>query len=173
MTSAAPAGPPHAAGFTFSVNAVAGAARTGVFTTPHGAVPTPAFMAVGTLATVKTLDPVDLRAVGASMILANTYHLHLRPGEDVVRSLGGLHRFMQWDGPILTDSGGFQVFSLETMRRVNEDGVEFRSHVDGSRRFFTPERVMDIQRDLGADVVMQLDHVIPGQSDLAQARDAS
>ncbi len=173
MTSAPPAGPPHAAGFTFSVNAVAGAARTGVFTTPHGAVPTPAFMAVGTLATVKTLDPVDLRAVGASMILANTYHLHLRPGEDVVRSLGGLHRFMQWDGPILTDSGGFQVFSLETMRRVNDDGVEFRSHVDGSRRFFTPERVMEIQRDLGADVVMQLDHVIPGQSDLAQARDAS
>ena len=173
MTSAPPAGPPDAAGFTFSVNAVAGAARTGVFTTPHGAVPTPAFMAVGTLATVKTLDPAELRAVGASMILANTYHLHLRPGEDVVRSLGGLHRFMQWDGPILTDSGGFQVFSLETMRRVNDDGVEFRSHVDGSRRFFTPERVMEIQRDLGADVVMQLDHVIPGQSDLAQARDAS
>src|SRR6185437_1358805 len=160
-------------GFAFAVHATAGAARAGTFTTPHGAVPTPAFMAVGTLATVKTLDPVELRAVGASMILANTYHLHLRPGEDVVRSLGGLHRFMQWDGPILTDSGGFQVFSLETMRRVNEDGVEFRSHVDGSRRFFTPERVMEIQRDLGADVVMQLDHVIPGQAELADARDAS
>ncbi|HEX6808162.1 MAG TPA: tRNA guanosine(34) transglycosylase Tgt [Gemmatimonadaceae bacterium] len=173
MSAASSAGPPDVVGFSFSVHAVAGAARAGVFTTPHGAVPTPAFMAVGTLATVKTLDPVDLRAVGASMILANTYHLHLRPGEDVVRSLGGLHRFMHWDGPILTDSGGFQVFSLETMRRVNEDGVEFRSHVDGSRRFFTPERVMEIQRDLGADVVMQLDHVIPGQSDLADARDAS
>ena len=173
MSAASSAGPPDVARFSFSVHAVAGAARTGVFTTPHGSVPTPAFMAVGTLATVKTLDPVDLRAVGASMILANTYHLHLRPGEDVVRSLGGLHGFMQWDGPILTDSGGFQVFSLETMCRVSEDGVEFRSHVDGSRRFFTPERVMEIQRDLGADVVMQLDHVIPGQSDLAQARDAS
>ena len=173
MSAASSAGPPDVAGFSFSVHAVAGAARTGVFTTPHGAVPTPAFMAVGTLATVKTLDPVDLHAVGASMILANTYHLHLRPGEDVVRSLGGLHRFMQWDGPILTDSGGFQVFSLETMRRVTEDGVEFRSHVDGSRRFFTPERVMEIQRDLGADVVMQLDHVIPGQSELSHARDAS
>jgi len=177
MSAESPAGstsgPPDVTGFSFSVHAVAGAARAGVFTTPHGPVPTPAFMAVGTLATVKTLDPVDLRAVGASMILANTYHLHLRPGEDVVRSLGGLHRFMQWDGPILTDSGGFQVFSLETMRRVSEDGVEFRSHVDGSRRFFTPERVIEIQRDLGADVVMQLDHVIPGQSDLAQARDAS
>src|SRR6185312_3671411 len=155
MAAAPPApvssGPPDAPDFAFSVHAAAGAARSGVFTTPHGAVPTPAFMAVGTLATVKTLDPA----------------------EDVVRSLGGLHRFMQWDGPILTDSGGFQVFSLETMRRVSEEGVEFRSHVDGSRRFFTPERVMDIQRDLGADVVMQLDHVIPGQAELADARDAS
>ncbi len=160
-------------GFGFSIHATAGAARAGVFRTPHGGVPTPAFMAVGTLATVKTLDPVELHAIGATMILANTYHLHLRPGEDVVRALGGLHRFMQWDGPLLTDSGGFQVFSLETMRRVTEDGVEFRSHVDGSLRFFTPERVIQIQRDLGADVIMQLDPVIPGQSDLATARDAS
>jgi queuine tRNA-ribosyltransferase len=160
-------------GFEFSVHATAGAARAGTFTTPHGDVPTPAFMAVGTLATVKTLDPAELRAVGAAMILANTYHLHLRPGEDVVRALGGLHRFMQWDGPILTDSGGFQVFSLEGMRRVTEDGVEFRSHIDGSTRFFTPERVIEIQRDLGADVVMQLDHVIPGQAELSDARDAS
>jgi queuine tRNA-ribosyltransferase len=123
MAAAPPApvssGPPDAPDFAFSVHAAAGAARSGVFTTPHGAVPTPAFMAVGTLATVKTLDPAELRTAGASMILANTYHLHLRPGEDVVRSLGGLHRFMQWDGPILTDSGGFQVFSLETMRRAS------------------------------------------------------
>ncbi|MGH7649196.1 MAG: tRNA guanosine(34) transglycosylase Tgt [Gemmatimonadaceae bacterium] len=163
----------HVPGFAFSVHATAGAARTGTFRTPHGDVPTPAFMAVGTLATVKTLDPAELRAIGAPMILANTYHLHLRPGEDVVRALGGLHRFMQWDGPILTDSGGFQVFSLEGMRRVTEDGVEFRSHIDGSTRFFTPERVIEIQRDLGADVVMQLDHVIPGQAVLADARDAS
>jgi queuine tRNA-ribosyltransferase len=107
------------------------------------------------------------------MILANAYHLHLRPGDDVVRALGGLHRFMAWDGPILTDSGGFQVFSLETLRTVSEEGVEFRSHIDGSRRYFTPERVIQIERNLGADVVMQFDHVIPGQSEHAAARDAS
>ena len=104
----------------------------GVFATPHGVVDTPAFMAVGTLATVKSLDPDDLRALGAQMILANAYHLHLRPGDELVRDLGGLHRFMGWDGPILTDSGGFQVFSLEGLRTVSEDGVEFRSHIDGS-----------------------------------------
>jgi queuine tRNA-ribosyltransferase len=160
-------------GFSFAVHASAGAARAGVFTTPHGPVETPAFMAVGTLATVKTLDPRDLREVGAQMILANTYHLHLRPGEEVVRALGGLHRFMAWDGPILTDSGGFQVFSLESLRRVSEEGVEFRSHVDGSRRVFTPEGVIAIERAVGADVIMQFDHVIPGQSELAAARDAS
>ncbi len=130
-------------------------------------------MAVGTLATVKSLDPDELRAAGAQMILANAYHLHLRPGDDVVREMGGLHRFMRWDGPILTDSGGFQVFSLATLRTVDEDGVEFRSHLDGSARRFTPELVMRIERNLGADVVMQFDHVIPGQSDAATARDAS
>lgn len=130
-------------------------------------------MPVGTQATVKALDPVDLKQSGAQMLLANAYHLHLRHGDDVVASLGGLHRFMAWDGPILTDSGGFQVFSLETMRTVSEDGVEFRSHIDGSRRFFTPESVIQIERNLGADVVMQLDHVIPGQADEARARDAS
>ncbi|MBX6332894.1 MAG: tRNA guanosine(34) transglycosylase Tgt [Gemmatimonadaceae bacterium] len=160
-------------GFSFTVHASAGAARAGVFTTPHGPVETPAFMAVGTLATVKTLDPRDLREVGAQMILANTYHLHLRPGEEVVRALGGLHRFMAWDGPILTDSGGFQVFSLESLRRVSEEGVEFRSHIDGSRRVFTPEGVIAIERALGADVIMQFDHVIPGRSELAAAREAS
>ena len=162
-----------AADFTYGVDANDGSARRGVFTTPHGGVETPAFMAVGTLATVKTLDPVDLRDAGARMILANAYHLHLRPGDDVVREMGGLHRFMGWDGPILTDSGGFQVFSLATLRTVDEDGVEFRSHLDGSSRRFTPELVMQIERNLGADVVMQFDHVIPGQSDAATARDAS
>jgi queuine tRNA-ribosyltransferase len=160
-------------GFQFTVDATAGAARAGVFTTPHGAVRTPAFMAVGTLATVKALDPRDLREAGAEMILSNTYHLHLRPGDEIVREMGGLHRFMGWNGPILTDSGGFQVFSLETLRRVTEDGVEFRSHIDGSRRFFTPESVIAIQRALGADVIMQFDHVIPGQAEYAPARDAS
>lgn len=130
-------------------------------------------MPVGTQATVKALDPDDLRQSGAQMLLANAYHLHLRPGDEIIASLGGLHRFMAWDGPILTDSGGFQVFSLETLRTVNEDGVEFRSHIDGSKRFFTPESVIQIERNLGADVVMQFDHVIPGQADEARARDAS
>src|SRR2546430_14754570 len=151
--------------FTFQIESTAGAARAGVFSTPHGPVETPAFMPVGTLATVKALDPDDLVQMGASMILGNAYHLHLRPGDDVVRELGGLHRFMGWDRPILTDSGGFQVFSLAQLRVVNEEGVEFQSHIDGSRRFFTPEIVMRIERNLGADVIMQFDHVIPGQSD--------
>jgi queuine tRNA-ribosyltransferase len=159
--------------FSFEIDGSSGSARAGVFDTPHGPVQTPAFMPVGTLATVKTLDPDDLIQMGASMILANAYHLHLRPGDDVVREMGGLHRFMRWDGPILSDSGGFQVFSLAQLRTVNEDGVEFQSHLDGSKRFFTPELVMQIQRNLGADVIMQFDHVIPGQSDEASARDAS
>jgi len=159
--------------FLFGIEATDGRARAGVFETPHGKVETPAFMPVGTLATVKSLDPVDLTNMGASMILANAYHLHLRPGDDLVREMGGLHQFMQWPGPILTDSGGFQVFSLEGLRKVSEEGVEFQSHIDGSRRFFTPEFVMQIERNLGADVIMQFDHVIPGQSDEASARDAS
>jgi queuine tRNA-ribosyltransferase len=148
-------------------------ARAGVFSTPHGSVETPAFMPVGTLATVKTLDPEDLVQMGASMILGNAYHLHLRPGDEVVREMGGLHKFMRWDRPILTDSGGFQVFSLAQLRTISEEGVEFQSHVDGSLRFFTPESVMGIERNLGADVIMQFDHVIPGQSDESEARDAS
>lgn len=159
--------------FAFDVGTQSGTARTGTFHTPHGPVETPVFMPVGTLATVKALDPEDLVRSGASMILANTYHLHLRPGDDVIREIGGLHRFMAWNGPILTDSGGFQVFSLEGLRRVDEDGVEFQSHIDGSRRRFTPEKVMEIQRNLGADVIMQFDHVIPGQSDWNAAKDAS
>jgi len=159
--------------FSFEIAAIAGAARAGVFSTPHGNVETPAFMPVGTLATVKALDPHDLMQMGASMILGNAYHLHLRPGDDIVREMGGLHRFMRWDGPILTDSGGFQVFSLAQLRTVSEEGVEFQSHIDGSRRFFTPEIVMQIERNLGADVIMQFDHVIPGQSDESSARDAS
>jgi len=159
--------------FAFTLEAVDGAARRGLFQTPHGAVQTPAFMAVGTQASVKSLDPEDLARAGAQMILSNAYHLHLRPGDELVREMGGLHRFMGWDGPILTDSGGFQVFSLATLRTVDEDGVTFRSHLDGSTRRFTPEVVMQIERNLGADVVMQFDHVIPGQSDATSARDAS
>ena len=159
--------------FDFTLDATSGSARAASFTTPHGVVRSPAFMAVGTLATVKALDPDDLRAMDAQMILANAYHLHLRPGDELVRELGGLHEFMQWDGPILTDSGGFQVFSLEGLRDIDEDGVDFRSHIDGSKRRFTPESVMRIERNLGADVIMQFDHVIPGQSDATVARDAS
>jgi queuine tRNA-ribosyltransferase len=159
--------------FSFTILQTAGAARAGIFSTPHGEVETPAFMPVGTLATVKALDPDDLTRMGASMILGNAYHLHLRPGDEVVREMGGLHQFMRWDRPILTDSGGFQVFSLAQLRTLNEDGVEFQSHIDGSRRFFTPELVMQIERNLAADVIMQFDHVIPGQSDEATSRDAS
>ena len=159
--------------FDFTLERTEGRARAASFSTPHGVVQSPAFMAVGTLATVKALDPDDLHAMGAQMILSNAYHLHLRPGDELVRELGGLHEFMQWHGPILTDSGGFQVFSLEGLRDIDEDGVDFRSHIDGSSRRFTPESVMRIERNLGADVIMQFDHVIPGQSESSIARDAS
>jgi len=133
------------------------AARAGVLHTPHGDIPTPVFAPVGTLATVKTMTPADLYELGASLILANTYHLYLRPGPDLVASMGGLHRFMGWRGPILTDSGGFQVFSLEGLRKVSDAGVTFRSHVDGSLHTLTPELVIDVQEKLGADIIMAFD----------------
>ncbi|MEX0980070.1 MAG: tRNA guanosine(34) transglycosylase Tgt [Gemmatimonadota bacterium] len=155
--------------FDFTLHATDGAARSGTFTTPHGAVETPAFMPVGTLGAVKTLSPEEVRGTGASMILANTYHLYLRPGHELVRELGGLHAFMRWDGPILTDSGGFQVFSLADISRIRDDGVVFRSHIDGSTHLFTPERVMEIQRTLGADVVMAFDECPAGGCDRATA----
>jgi queuine tRNA-ribosyltransferase len=158
--------------FTFSLEARQGAARAGTLTLPHGTVRTPAFMPVGTQGTVRALSPLDLRAVGTQMVLANTYHLHVRPGEDVVAALGGLHRFMGWDGPILTDSGGFQIFSLEGYRRVDEDGVAFRSHVDGGTRHLSPEGATDVQWALGPDVAMALDHVVAGTADAAAATDA-
>ncbi len=143
-------------------------ARLGVFTTPHGDVATPAFMPVGTKATVKGVLPRDLRELGATMILANTYHLHLRPGEDVIAKLGGLHAVMAWDGPILTDSGGYQVFSLGHMAKIDADGVSLKSVVDGSAVRFTPERVIDIERKLGADVAMAFDHCPADPTDRAQ-----
>jgi len=158
--------------FEFQLDAARGPARAGTLTLPHGTVRTPAFMPVGTQGTVRALSPFDLRAVGTQMVLANTYHLHVRPGDDVVAALGGLHRFMGWDGPLLTDSGGFQVFSLEGDRRVDDDGVEFRSHVDGGRRYLTPEKAAEIQWTLGPDVAMALDHVVPGTADAARAADA-
>jgi queuine tRNA-ribosyltransferase len=158
--------------FDFWIDGQSGAARSGSLTLPHGTVETPVFMPVGTQATVRTLSPADLKAVGAQIVLANTYHLHVRPGEDVIAQLGGLHKFMAWERPLLTDSGGFQVFSLEGFRKVDEDGVEFQSHVDGGRRKLTPETVIEIQAKLGADVAMAFDHVIPGGADEATARDA-
>src|SRR5467141_3064037 len=158
--------------FEFTVEATSGAARAGTLTLPHGEVETPCFMPVGTQGTVRALSPNDLRAAGASLVLANTYHLHVRPGEQVVEKLGALHRVMGWDRALLTDSGGFQVSSLEGSRRVDEAGVEFQSHVDGSRRRLTPERATEIQWALGADIAMAFDHVVSGGADSATARDA-
>lgn len=143
--------------FTLLQTDASGPARLGRITTPHGEIHTPAFAPVGTQATVKALDPRDLREVGAELILANTYHLHLRPGADVVAEMGGLHSFMGWEGPILTDSGGFQVFSLAQNRRVSDEGVLFQSHIDGSRHLFTPEMVIAVQEQLGADIIMCFD----------------
>ena len=158
---------------TFTVTATEGAARAGVLRTAHGDVPTPAFMPVGTKATVKTLDPDELRGLGTAILLGNTYHLHFRPGEDVIAELGGLHRFMAWDGPILTDSGGFQVFSLrDTIAAVDDEGVTFRSVYDGAAARFTPESVAAIQAELGSDIAMCLDICPPvgiDRSELAEA----
>ncbi len=136
-------------------------ARAGLIHTPHGDIPTPVFAPVGTQATVKTLTPTDLHDLQATLILSNTYHLYLRPGADLVADFGGLHHFMQWDGPILTDSGGFQVFSLQGLRKVDEDGVTFQSHLDGSKHRFTPEGVIAIEEKLGADIIMAFDECPP------------
>jgi queuine tRNA-ribosyltransferase len=138
-------------------------ARAGQFSTAHGPVLTPAFMPVGTQGTVKGITPAQLKEIGPQVILGNTYHLGLRPGDDLVRELGGLHAFMAWQGPILTDSGGFQVFSLSSLRRIKEEGVTFQSHIDGSTHFLSPERSMEIQRNLGSDIVMALDECPPGR----------
>jgi len=157
----------------FTLGATDGAARAGVLHTAHGDVPTPAFMPVGTKATVKSVDPGELRALGTRILLGNTYHLHFRPGEDVVAELGGLHAFMGWDGPILTDSGGFQVFSLrETLLEVDDDGVTFRSVYDGSPERFTPELAARIQERLGSDVAMCLDICPPAGVARAELEEA-
>ena len=132
-------------------------ARVGEFTTPHGKITTPVFMPVGTQATVKTLAPYEVEELGAEIILSNTYHLYMRPGEHIVEHCGGLHKFMDWHKPILTDSGGFQVFSLSRLNKITDDGVEFNSHLDGSRHVFTPEKSIDIQNALGADIIMAFD----------------
>lgn len=158
--------------FSFRVGANAGAARAGWFSTPHGEVETPAFMPVGTHGVVRGLSVQDVERIGGRMVLANAYHLYLRPGDAMVRALGGLHAFTRWRGPMLTDSGGFQVFSLAKLRAVREEGVEFRSHIDGSLHDYTPERVMQIERNLGADVIMQLDELIAGGGELSASRAA-
>ena len=150
--------------FEFRLHASEGAARAGTLTLPHGQVQTPAFMPVGTHGVVRGLSARDVARTGAQIILGNTYHLHLRPGEAIIEQMGGLHRFTTWSRPMLTDSGGFQVFSLEGLRRIGEEGVEFQSHVDGTLRTLTPERAMEIQWALGADVAMAFDHVVPGQA---------
>src|SRR5262245_12328906 len=148
------------AAFGFQLAREDGGARLGRMPTARGAVDTPAFMTVATQGSVKSPVPADLRAAGAQIVLANTYHLFLRPGHEVIRELGGLHRFMGWDGPILTDSGGFQVWSLAKLRKISEEGAEFRSHVDGSLRMLTPESCVEIQRALGVDLIHPLDECL-------------
>ena len=135
-------------------------ARRGIVHTPHGDIQTPVFMTVGTQATVKSMTPEELKEIGAQIILSNTYHLYLRPGHKLVKEAGGLHNFMRWDRPILTDSGGFQVFSLGDLRKITEEGVEFKSHLDGSKHFFSPESVMEIEEALGADIIMSFDECV-------------
>lgn len=143
--------------FTFELDATDGAARAGVFYTPHGPIQTPIFAPVGTQATVKAVTPAQLEELGASLVLSNTYHLYLRPGAELVEEMGGLHRFMNWPHPMLTDSGGFQVFSLDALRKIDEDGVTFKSYIDGSMHRFSPEISIEIQEKLGADIIMAFD----------------
>jgi queuine tRNA-ribosyltransferase len=143
--------------FDFKITSKNNRARTGIFSTPHGDLITPVFAPVGTQATVKTLTPEHLKGINASLVLSNTYHLYLRPGDELVRDMGGVHKFMQWPNPMLTDSGGFQVFSLSQTRKIDDDGVTFKSHIDGSTHRFTPEKSISIQENLGADIIMAFD----------------
>ncbi len=145
----------------YKVTSECGKARCGVLTTAHGMIDTPIFMPVGTKATVKAMLPEELTDIGFQILLGNTYHLHIRPGEKLIKDLGGLHKFMNWDKPILTDSGGFQVFSLSKLRTITEEGVTFRSHIDGAKLYISPEKSMEIQMDLGSDIIMAFDECIP------------
>jgi queuine tRNA-ribosyltransferase len=161
-------------GFHFEVLATdPTGARLGRLTTPHGAIDTPAFMPVGTAATVKAQTQQDLETLGAQIILANTYHLYLRPGHEVVREMGGLHKFMSWPQAILTDSGGYQIFSLSALRKVSDEGATFRSHLDGSEHFLTPEKALEIEMALGADLIMVLDECIEAPAEECRAREAA
>ncbi len=157
----------------FSTEASSGRARTGKILTDHGELPTPAFMPVGTQGSVKAIEAREVRELGADIVLANAYHLYLRPGTEVLRKMGGLHRFMAWEKPILVDSGGFQVFSLEGLRKVSEEGVRFQSHIDGSYHLFTPEKVIEVQRAIGADFVMPLDELVGWPVDESKADEAA
>ena len=154
----------------FEILTTQGKSRRGRLYTKHGVVDTPAFMPVGTCATVKAMMPESVAATGAQILLGNTYHLMLRPGADLVEKMGGLHKFMNWNKPILTDSGGFQVMSLSGLRKLSEEGVTFRSHIDGSKHLFTPENVIDIQRSIGSDIMMALDECTDGTADYATAK---
>ena len=147
-------------------------ARIGRFTTPHGVIETPVFMPVGTMATVKALSPEEIKETGSQIILSNTYHLYLRPGHEIIKAAGGLHKFMNWDGPILTDSGGFQVFSLSSLRKITDDGVQFNSFLDGSKHYFTPEKSIEIQKALGSDIVMAFDECTAGDTTYKKAKEA-
>jgi queuine tRNA-ribosyltransferase len=161
-------------GFQFEVLATdPTGARLGRLTTPHGVIDTPAFMPVGTAATVKSQTQQDLEALGVQILLSNTYHLYLRPGHELIRRMGGLHQFMNWPAAILTDSGGYQVFSLSDLRKVSDDGVRFRSHLDGSEHFLSPEKALEIEISLGADIVMVLDECIEAPASEARTRDAA
>jgi queuine tRNA-ribosyltransferase len=157
---------------SFQLQAQDGRARAATLQTAHGEIQTPVFMAVGTRATVKTMTPEELVDNGCQVVLGNTYHLHLRPGEDIVKKMGGLHKFMNWHGPILTDSGGFQVFSLSKLRKITEEGVQFQSHIDGSSLFISPEKSMEIQMDLGADIIMAFDECPPYPCEPQQIKDS-
>jgi queuine tRNA-ribosyltransferase len=156
----------------FSLTKTCASARAGELITSHGVIPTPVFMPVGSQATVKTLTPDEIKALGARLILSNTYHLYLRPGIEVIKELGGLHRFMDWDGAILTDSGGYQVFSLSALSKVTDEGVTFRSHIDGSSHFITPEMAVDLQEGMGSDIAMVLDEPSASDTPLSKVRQA-
>ncbi len=148
-------------------------ARAGVIHTDHGDIPTPNFMPVGTQASVKTIGPAQLEEIGADVVLANTYHLYLRPGTELINNFGGIHRFMSWDRPVLTDSGGFQVYSLSDLNKISEDGVEFRSHLNGSKHFLRPEDIVNAQAEIGADLIMPLDECMPWPADKKYAEDST
>ena len=158
--------------FSFTIHATDGAARAGTIAMHRGEIRTPAFMPVGTAATVKAMRPEEVRASGADIILGNTYHLMLRPGAERIAKLGGLHRFMGWNGPILTDSGGYQVMSLSELTKTSEEGVRFKSHLDGSTHMLTPERSIEVQRLLGSDIVMAFDQLVPTTSTEQAQREA-